>query len=461
MRILVSCFLLLVGQAVVCQNKQLLYNVQGLPQSLLLNPGAEVSFDLHVGLPFFSQSHISAGSSGVSVYDILKEGETSIDENIRTAILGMSNKDFFIINQQLALLSLGMRIDPDKYISAGIYQEADVLLYFPRDVAVLLFEGNVGPGDQNFELSEVAASAEILNVFHLGLSLDLNKNLSIGARGKIYSSMMNLRSVNNEGQFISGRHGRAEPAIRDLDISIKTSGISFLDGQSTTSGGIAKDMVTNGFLGGNLGLGADVGFTYYLSDKYKVTGSLQDIGFIRHSKDVRNYSYRGNLEMSGLQEPFLGGTVGTSVPDPYRDFEDNFEEERWKETYYSTRPLKLNASMDYGFGEILESCNCYEESGRRKYYNHLGLQMFSMKRPNGFVHAATLSFDKKLSSNFFGKLTYTVDSFSLSNVGLLFSARFSYFNIYMAADNVLVYRNIAKARNAALQVGIQFLLENG
>ena len=74
MRYPLYLFMFLFIETATSQNKHLLYNFDELPQNLMSNPGAEVNFDLHAGLPFFSQIHISAGSSGVSLYDIFKKG---------------------------------------------------------------------------------------------------------------------------------------------------------------------------------------------------------------------------------------------------------------------------------------------------------------------------------------------------------------------------------------------------
>ena len=66
-------------------------------------------------------------------------------------------------------------------------------------------------------------------------------------------------------------------------------------------------------------------------------------------------------------------------------------------------------------------------------------------------------YDRSFSENFRGRVTYTADSYSFSNVGLMFAARLYNFNVYLAADNLLDYTNLAKARNASVQIGFQLL----
>lgn len=423
------------------------------------NPGGEARFDMHAGLPFFSQISLSAGSSGVSMYDIFGEDQGTINENISQTLANMTDRDFFTVRDQVEILSIGWRDKGRNYYSAGIYQEADVFVYFPKDLAVLAWEGN--EYQKNFHLSDLAFTGEVLNVFHLGISHYLSEDLNVGIRGKLYSGILNVRSIDNNGDFFtygsSVGDGVSRPYLREVDVIVKTAGLGpFLDSNKLSNDELLSHFKSQAFLGGNLGAGLDVGFTYFLSDQYRLTGSLLDLGFIKHSQDVRTFRYYGNFEAGERPESELD----PDHPDS-GELGEYFKEEQLDEAYFSTRPLKFNASLDYGFVEDLEPRNCREPVKRRRYINHVGFQLFSMKRPRGLVHAATVSFDKKISRNILGKITYTADSFSYSNVGLLFSGRFSNFNLYLAADNLLDYPNLAKARNASIQFGFQFIFNRG
>jgi hypothetical protein len=52
------------------QNKQILYNFTSVPQSLMINPGADVSYKFYFGVPLLSGISVSAGSSSFSAYDL-------------------------------------------------------------------------------------------------------------------------------------------------------------------------------------------------------------------------------------------------------------------------------------------------------------------------------------------------------------------------------------------------------
>lgn len=448
--------LFLTSLGISAQNKQLLYNVNSLPQNLMTNPGGETRFDMHAGLPFFSQLSFSAGSSGVSVYDIFGENGNDVNENINSSLQSISQKDFFSVREQVELVYLGWKNNSKNYFSAGVYQETDVFAYFPKDIAVLAWEGN--EDQKNFHLSDLAFTGEVLNVFHFGATHYFSEDLNLGVRAKVYSSVFNVRSVDNQGDFFSSgasSNGVSRPVLRKVDILVKTSGLSpLLDSKSMSDEEMFGHFKSQAFLGGNIGFGVDLGFTYFLNKHYRITGSILDLGMIDHSEDVKSFRYSGEFDSSSQS------TLDPDHPDSGK-LGEYFQEEELNNPYRSFTPVKVNASVDYGFEEELEPCKCREPIGRRRYLNHVGFQLFSMKRPKGFVHAATISFDRKFSKNLFGKITYTADSFSFSNIGLLFSGRISNFNLYLAADNLLDYPNLAKARNASIQLGFQFIFNKG
>ena len=142
MRIVISIILFLCFSVLTAQNKQLLYNVSALPQTLMSNPGANINFDGHIGIPFLSQISFAVGSSGVDMHDIFKTSSNGINSRITNTIQRLTNQDYFMVNEQIEILSLGWRINKDNYLSAGVYQETDLFAYFPKDPMVLINEGN-------------------------------------------------------------------------------------------------------------------------------------------------------------------------------------------------------------------------------------------------------------------------------------------------------------------------------
>jgi hypothetical protein len=457
------------GVLAISQNKQILYGFDDIPQSIMLNPGSKVSQKKHYGIPFLSHIHFNGGSSGVSAFDIFKNGSDNINDRITQKILEMKNTDFFTATQQLALINFGWRTKKDIYFSGGIYQEFDFITYFPKDLAILAWEGNRDYLDYPFNLGEISTMGDFMTVYHFGINKKINEKLTVGARLKLYSSMFSFRSINNSGTFTT-RLGDGtseniyEHTLQNADVTVETSGYASLrnlDG----AGQITSNILGKAFFGGNIGLGLDLGFTYQINDAWNFSASALDIGAIFHTKDVENYHAYGTYTLDGLNLIFPSLNDGEATLPYYEDLEDEVEREipidTLNNSYIQFRPAKINASLSYGFGRFIgvDDCNCKNMGGDKLYKQNVGLQFYSIFRPKGPQVAGTFFYYRRLTDYFSAKATYTVDSYSYSNVGLGFSAKLGSVNFYLITDNLLKYSNLAKAKSVSLQLGFNILID--
>lgn len=288
----------LMGWFAVSQNKQILYGFDEVPQALLLNPGGRILQKKHYGIPFLSHLHINGGSSGVTVYDIFKNGNDDINDRITKKIFEMSNTDFFTATQQMELIDFGWLSKNKIYFSGGIYQEFDFVAYFPRDLAILAWEGNRDYLNYKFDLGEVSTLGDFMTVYHFGFNKKITENFTFGARLKLYSSMISYRSVNNSGTFVTrlgdeNSENIYEHTIENANVKVQTSGYASLrelDGAAE----VTKNILGKALFGGNIGVGVDLGFTYEINDRWSLSASALDVGAIFHAKDVENYHAHGS-----------------------------------------------------------------------------------------------------------------------------------------------------------------------
>ena len=101
---------------------------------------------------------------------------------------------------------------------------------------------------------------DFLGVFHAGISKKISEKLNIGARAKIYSSSINIESLNNFGTFNSstGTDNIIRQSLNNINGQVRTSGIVDSDDEYVDD---PNEYFSRTFLGGNLGLGLDVGLT--------------------------------------------------------------------------------------------------------------------------------------------------------------------------------------------------------
>ncbi len=447
------------------QNKQLLYNINSLPQTLMTNPGAQINFDGHFGIPLISHLNFAAGSSGVNLHDIFDDSNPNVNERVTNAINRLSSKDYFTAQEQIEVLSLGWRLNKYDYFSAGIYQEMDLFAYFPKDPAVLVSQGNADYINVPFDFSHVSFTGEVLTVYHLGLNRIIDHQLTVGARLKMYSGIFNVESVNNTGTFLTRNTPDGPNYYRhfaeNIDVRVNTSGFTTLRDANQTVQEASRDLLSKSFFGGNIGAGLDLGATYIIQDNLILTGSIQDLGLMFQRDDVENYTYKGTYQTDGIEPLFPEiGPDGAALPywDEFEDDVDrNLVDETLNESYVTWRPFKLNASLQFRFGKNFPPCD-YRIRTKRIYQNKVGIHLYGIKRPGALKYALSTYYDTMVIPKLRIKVAYTLDDFSYTNVGLLLSTRIKKFNFYLAADNLFGYFNLAKSHYQSVQLGFQFII---
>jgi hypothetical protein len=422
---------------------------------MLSNPGADVKYHWFVGIPLLSGFSANFGSSSFSAYDLFANNGVDFNAKLRNVVFSTSRNDKVSINEQLEIFSGGFKLgdwQENSYISFGMYQELDVLAYMPKDYAILALDGNKDYLGKVFDLGDLNARGEMLSVFHIGYHKNVSEDLILGVRGKIYSSIFNVSSTKNSGYFytIPGTNSVYDQAISS-NILVNTSG--FTNYTDNYSGNAGSDIVKKTFFGGNLGLGVDLGLTYYPQKNLQFTASLIDIGFIKHSSEVRSYSFKGYYKYVGLTPDFI---VGNSNQDLLQEFNDAIPLDTLTVKYTTWRPLKFNSSIQYSFGDGRNSeCNC--EGNEIKYRNSVGAQLFVMSTPRMPLMALTAYYRRQIFDALEMKATYTVDSFSAKNIGLGLSTTIGKVNFYVLADNLLEYRDVSKANSLSFQLGLNII----
>ena len=479
-KIRLTILTILLGMGLVsAQNRQLLYDFYEIPQSLLLNPGVKTPYKWHAGIPVLSGIALQAGTSGITVNDLFGNDGLNFTDKVRDRVVnGLSQRDEFGGSGQIELFYGGFRTAnrPNTYYSFGMYGEGYISQFWPKDLAILAFEGNGNNIGRRFNLNHIALAGEAVNVLHFGINKIINNKLQVGFRGKLYSSVFNFRSVGNQGYFetTQGENNILRNAIV-ADLKLQTSGIeSFLDILEDDSIGareeFPKNFIKRAFFGGDLGVGIDLGFTYQLNNKIIITGSLLDVGFIHYTSDVKNYTLTGSASNEGI-EIILPESFNDLNSDIWQNLIDDIEAQVPFETntdsYIALRPIKLNASLRYNFGmqgQKGENCYCGTSTAVRDtpfdYKNAVGAQLFVINRPRGPQAAVTAFYQKRIGNALAVKATYTADKFTRTNIGLGLNFQAGPINFYVLGDSLLGYRNIPDRNYASLQFGFNIISWN-
>jgi hypothetical protein len=453
MRKLILISLVLVSVFSFSQNKEILYNFTSIPQTLLTNPGADISFKVYVGIPLLSGINFNIGSNSLSAYDVYGKTGVSFDTKLKNIALKMTSNDRISLNEQIDILNAGFKIGGENsksYVSFGVYQEFDFLTYLPKGL-INSAVGNTAIGQIN--LTDVISRAEMLTVFHLGLHKKISKKLVVGFRAKANSSIFNFNSTHNSGggSVTLNGGGSFTYVENSPNLVVNTSGITKYRTGSTND--LAGDIKNKLFFGENTGLGFDAGITYYPEKNKQFTASIIDVGYVKHTKEVQNYVVKdGTFDPTYLKiQDFL-------------DDLDTFINPTTKNTtaYTTWRPIKMYSSYQYSFDEdrLDVECDCLNLDQEPIYKNALGVQFYAMTTPKLPTVAVTGFYKRRITHALQMKAAYTLDTYSYSNIGLGLSSTFGKVNFYVLADNLLAYIDLAKAQSLIFQFGLNIIFVN-
>lgn len=427
------------------------------PQTLLLNPGAETNFKSHYGIPMLSDFSFDIGLTGFNLNDLFSNDSRAFKTRFEEVLNKINSTDYMSFNTKIDILNVGFRLNKKTYLSFGFYEELDFIGYAPKDFIELFYYGNEPFLNRSFSLSQVSLKGDFLGVLHAGISKKINEKLNVGARVKIYSSSINIESLNNSGTFSSSTSNEniIRQSLNNLNGQVRTSGIVDSDDEFIDSPG---EYFSKTFLGSNMGLGLDFGLTYHFTSQLEFTASLLDIGFIRHSKNTKNFNIDGNYVLDGLNFEYDASSLSNYWQQVEQDFRDRVITEETQEAYTSWRPMKINAALKYSFGEKRDK-TCYSKTHKQYYYNAIGFQIHNIMRPIKPQFSFTSFYEASLSKKIHTKFTHTINDYSSIIFGAATSLQLGKLSVFGGLDNLLGVADVSTANSIAFNFGFNIVID--
>ncbi len=420
-------FLFFLPEILSAQNKQILYDFNQTPQTLMLNPGAVVNFDNHLGMPFFSNIFFQGGVSNADInYNHINNEIEKIEDPSREDILNIINdiyrgEDFFSFSQRWEAFNMGLRLkNKNIYMSFGMYQQLEGFAKDPEEMLDLVY-----PDEDNEDVDEIKKILEkqkyignLLGVFHVGVSFKVSDRLNLGVRLK----------------FISGSADYYYP-FKTLGENAKNDGIlaTFIPSVTESFKQVYPGLF---FADGNMGMGIDLGLTFMPTENFEINASLLDLDYIGYKNYNTIYDEFLPEEHDNLVSPF------------------NF-----------TRSYKLNTLMKYKIfhpvyvnpWKSIYRDSRYVSAVEKRLTTEFGLHTFTEFHQEQTVWALTAFVSHDFNRYISTKLTYTYDQFSPYNIGLGISTHYKIFNLFAAADNLLNLFNIKGSNYQSVQIGMNFV----
>ena len=422
-----------------------LYYMDGIHQSLYLNPAYQSNCSFFLGLPAISGLRIDINNNVFTFNNLFDERESSPD----TLFLNISNiKDKFhknnyaVATTAVPVLDLGFWIK-NAYFTFSLTNKTNISVAYPYSLAELIIEGNGNYIGENNPMIIKNFGIRGMNYHEMafGLSRQVTHRLIIGGRLKLLFGTTNIDSQKSEIKLTTSEDNYALSIETDLNFNL--SGPFTILRDST---GMIDDVefddsnpLSYALSAGNLGLALDMGATYKLNDHFDFFGSVTDLGFINWHKNVTNLTQKESYTFSGLSLD----SIGTDY-DEFDAIQDSLD-----------RFTKFNeSSLDYT--RMLSAKLYLGTTYSPADFMNFGFLSRTWFLKNKVTQAFTLSANFHPAKWFSGSLSYTIANNQYTNFGMGLAVKAGALQIYALADNVNSAFHPKDSQSVAVQFGINF-----
>jgi len=422
------------------QNSQVLYYMN-LPQNHFLNPALRPSNSVYIGLPGISGINLNVNNNFFNFSDIFsKSGDSVIsifhpDYNVEEFITKI--KDLNAIEPQVLIqtFGLGFSVGTDLYISFDVNERVNGNVALPGDLLRLGFEGNEQFVGQKIDLSSFRSDAMYYREAGLGFSKNFTNKLRLGIRGKLLFGITSV-VLDNRSLGITVGDDYTHTFDADLMVNISAPVDIYLDDEnnidsvSFDDSGFDDGRWILNYLGrpGNIGLGLDIGAEFAVTEKFRLSASVTDLGYIKWKRDVKNLKAESQFEFSGvdLLDVYEGKMTFDSLAQELLDsLRNSFFVTDTQTPFTTNLPFGVTVGASYNLTKSFSV-------GVLSYTKIIGDQ---------FKEALTLSANLNLGNAFSTSIAYTAANYRYDNLGFGLAFRPGFFQFYALADRIPVTWN--------------------
>jgi hypothetical protein len=426
------------------QNSQVMY-LMNLPQNHLINPALRPSNSVYIGLPVLSGMNLNINNNFVNFSDVFIKGQVkdSIitflhpDYNVDKFLAKIKDRNFLESESMIQLFGLGFSVGKDGYVFIDINERIDGNVVLPGDLFRLALKGNEQFVGSRIDLSSLRGEMKYYHEAGLGYSGNITDKLRIGIKGKLLFGIADV-SIVNRSLGIDVNNDYTHTLDADLTVNISGPVTIYKDPKNNIDSiGIDdKKLGKANFLSGkkNLGMGLDIGATYDISDKFKLSLAITDLGFIRWKNDITNLKAKNQFLFRGLSmDSVLNGSMTIdSVANLMVDSLKNaFQVSDSKGPFTTWLPFGVTLGGSYNVSE-------HFSIGLVSYTRVIGKQV---------REALTLSANINIGNSLSASLGYTAENHQYDNLGAGLAFRAGITQFYLVTDRIPVVWNRIKNDN--------------
>lgn len=437
-------FLILKSGYIQGQISRSAYFLQHLPSSNVLNPAFHPEYKYYINLPVVSSFYMGF-ESPVTFEQLTSEWESGDSLYIdRVGIMdALDSKNYFSFEYYNELGRIGFGTDKH-YFHASIAKVFSTKFSFENELVSLFLFGNADPQffGKTMHIDQTGLNMNLFHEFSLGYSYEVNEKLTVGTHLKYLNGGLNIWTEKAEISLYTDSNPNF-PLTASSSIILNTSStISSIDNMIDQIQGYKWFDLT-----GNHGFGFDLGVNADLSDKFSLSASVVDLGWIKWKENVKNFkSVNPDVEYTfegfDITDFLSGGSFSDSLglTDTLRN---HFKLEETNSPYTSHLSPKIYIS---GIWHL-----------------HTAHEIGAMVRTDiieeTILPSLTLNYLYKFKSLFSVYGNYSIISNNYMNFGLGFSMKYGPVQVYLLNDMAYSMYKPANARYYNFQFGINFLFK--
>lgn len=411
------------------QHSSTMYHLKGIvPQNYLMNPSLQPDCGFHIGFPGVAPVDFKIGLP-FSLNDIMFY-DRELDSTI-TFLHPGANKEIFksrirknnYIHSEMStgLASWGFRTD-DVYLSFDIRQKGFFHVNIPGDFLKFILELNEDGEDFNF--SRIDISTRVYNEYSMGASKQFFNNLTLGIRGKLLFGIADI-SMRNSGMNLHtdkdlwtiNTDFALNANIPFAEVPVNEDGNFALDSIDFEDNLTVMDIVGTGLFN-NFGLAMDMGVTFEPTERFHLSASIVDLGYINWNNNTFNITQNTSFEFDGVSVDSIGSEkFSENLVDSVKSNFDFIESNNAYNTFLPSRVyLGAEFMVTPAFGVGFMSMS----------------EMYRKKVRQEFTISTNFNPGKALSIS----VSYSYLNYSFNNLGFGMSSKLGPFNMYLVFDNL-------------------------
>lgn len=434
---IVSLFLIpLFALNINAQHPLSLYYLEGIPQTININPAMTPRANVFVGIPVinsvytgFNADILSSNILQVENGELITPLQMEYDYEAFYKRIGKAAN--FDVDFLLMPFIVGWKTNRG-YVSIGITEKANAAFALPKDLFSIIENGGFKLGSI-YDFSALNFDMSYHREFSFGYAYEISNKLRLGAHLKVLQGLAAVKT--NIEKFDIGVDADRQYGTA-IDAEIMMSAPLEVDFDNDNLPSSAKftiedisDAVDKGLLNfSNPGFAFDLGAEYELNNRWSFSGSINDLGFISWKSDLTSISLKGDYYL-----PDLVMEIGTWKLDSLVFPTDNIEDS-----------IKDAFEFNVGSKSFKTSLGPKIYLGTQYHLNHylsLGAISRTTFRTNNFRQEFNVSANFNLYHMLTTNVNYTYTINGINTVGFGFALRAAFLQLYFAADYMpITYR---------------------